>query len=216
MPMRSHATLRIGFTLVELLVVIAIIGVLVALLVPAVQKVREAAARTQCQNNLHQIGLAVHNYEGVFKHFPSATRLPSKPSDPMSIANILAPFCENNTAMWECPKDQPDATNQNYFQKYGTSYEYYVTQVCTLVTHPGPPVSTSYVGDTTTQLEASRVGLRSGLMWIPVAGDFTFGNVNTDPSFSADYVFDMPTGGPHGNPQMPSSILVLYADGHVQ
>lgn len=62
-----------GFTLVELLVVIAIIGVLVALLLPAVQVARESSRRTKCTNNLRQIGLAIHNFEGVYGRFPPAT-----------------------------------------------------------------------------------------------------------------------------------------------
>ncbi len=91
-PVR-HRESESGFTLVELLVVIAIIGILVALLLPAVQSAREAARRAECTNNLRQMGLALHNYADVYKHFPVGSQDSSK----HGLFTYMLPYLEQNT-----------------------------------------------------------------------------------------------------------------------
>jgi prepilin-type N-terminal cleavage/methylation domain-containing protein/prepilin-type processing-associated H-X9-DG protein len=117
--------LRLAFTLVELLVVIAIIGVLVALLLPAVQSAREAARRMQCGNHLKQLGLAAHNYHSVHSSFPPGRTLPNHswsaharllPYIEQGNAYLLVDFKQSPTAkaakmhfsIFRCPSDASD------------------------------------------------------------------------------------------------------------
>src|SRR5436305_15306858 len=100
--MRTHAENR-GFTLIELLVVIAIVAVLIALLLPAVQAAREAARRIQCTNNLKQLGLGLHNYEGVAGTLPPSTVMSGQGStvtwsNGWSVHGRILPFMEQGAA----------------------------------------------------------------------------------------------------------------------
>jgi prepilin-type N-terminal cleavage/methylation domain-containing protein/prepilin-type processing-associated H-X9-DG protein len=109
----SHRTRR-GFTLIELLVVIAIIAILIALLVPAVQKVRESAARTQCVNNMKQWALAMHNHHDTYHKFPFAER--NSPARQTWVM-WLWPFIEQSVM-----SNQIDLTNQNFYTPPCTIY----------------------------------------------------------------------------------------------
>jgi prepilin-type N-terminal cleavage/methylation domain-containing protein len=101
-----------GFTLIELLVVIAIIAVLIALLLPAVQQAREAARRSQCRNNMKQIGLAIHNYHDVYSMFPTVT-VNNCENVPNAWLAVILPYMENAPTFNAMNFSGLDACNAN-------------------------------------------------------------------------------------------------------
>jgi prepilin-type N-terminal cleavage/methylation domain-containing protein/prepilin-type processing-associated H-X9-DG protein len=157
---------RKGFTLIELLVVIAIIAILIGLLLPAVQKVRGAALRMQCSNNLKQIGLAAMNYEGTYQSFPSGCNVPQNsqgvtggltggqanffgpapdPSHFISWAEALFPYLEQQNLY------NTLNLNRNQYSNLATNNaapgaQWFKTLVCPADALPNPPVVVGFSG----------------------------------------------------------------------
>ena len=152
-----------GFTLIELLVVIAIIAVLIALLLPAVQKVRAAAASLQCKNNLKQIALAVHNYENTMGTFPagSVTYTPPGGNQEKTIETwtiTLLPYIEQNAlfTLWTpgTPNDDPGPKMTTLRTTYVSTY------IC-----PADPNELKPA--TPASGRADDNGTANGMMWMP-------------------------------------------------
>jgi prepilin-type processing-associated H-X9-DG protein/prepilin-type N-terminal cleavage/methylation domain-containing protein len=124
-----------GFTVVELLVTISVLGLLIALLLPAVQMAREAARRTECTSNLHNIGVALEAHEGARRHYPDANPwrrelLPYMGDSPL-FNEVLAKggSAENTFPTYRCPSDSPrgveDTALASYFANHGTGLQKY-------------------------------------------------------------------------------------------
>ena len=158
-----------GFTLVELLVVIAIIGILIAMLLPAVQAAREAARRMSCSNNMKQMGVALHNYHASHNTFPAGYLTSGDVWAGFGWMAAILPFMEGETISekidYEAPQGSHDPINQEIMKTYIASY------LC-----PSVPQPSSYVEVTAAidGWEDGATGTYAGVV-SDICGDYCWG-----------------------------------------